>query len=506
MEDKRNEDVIDFGPVEDTSNDIIKVVGVGGGGCNAVKNMYEEHIANVTFAVCNTDSKALANSPVPTKIMLGDSGLGAGANPEIGKREAEKSKDMVKKLFNDNTKMCFITAGMGGGTGTGAAPVIASIARSMGILTIGIVTIPFFFEKKRKIVKALKGVEEMRKNVDSLLIINNESICDIYSDSKLPIKDALKAADQILCNAAKGISELVTLEGNINLDFRDVEATMRGGGGAIMAIGRARGERRVEKAIINALESPLLYGSDITQAKNILFNIYTSDEAPLFVNEMREIDAFMYGLNPNIDVIWGTSDDNTLGEDAKIIILATGLDNKFMSEEKVSADDDSQYDKIIAKLYREPIAGIRDYGASYQNTSRTSDADAESYVKDDISQDNDIDENEELSSGNVTDSTIDDEEDLSSGKVTDNAIDNVENVASCGVVVDGSIGGESDEETSLGKPFDTRSFEKTSMVSENEEKLTAKDHMSKPSPRPKPFQAFINRLKENLGHLMADDE
>lgn len=362
MEDENKANVLDFGPIEDTSNEIIKVVGVGGGGCNAVKNMYEEHIANVTFAVCNTDSKALANSPVPVKIMLGESGLGAGANPELGKSEALKSKDMVKKLFEDNTKMCFITAGMGGGTGTGAAPVIASIARSLGILTIGIVTIPFFFEKKRKIIKALKGVEEMRKNVDSLLIINNESICDIYSDSRISVKDALKAADQILCNAAKGISELVTLEGSINLDFRDVESTMRGGGGAIMAIGRARGERRVEKAIIDALESPLLYGSDITQAKNILFNIYTSDEAPLFVNEMREIDAFMYGLNPNIDVIWGTSDDNTLGEDAKIIILATGLDNKFMPEGMDSSEDESQYDKIIAKLYREPIIGLRDYG------------------------------------------------------------------------------------------------------------------------------------------------
>ena len=178
----------------------------------------------------------------------------------------------------------------------------------MGILIIGIVTIPFYFEKNRKIMKTLKGVEEMRKNVDSLLIINNESICDVYADSELSIKDAFKAADNILCNAAKSISELVTIEGSINLDFRDVETTMREGGGAIMAIGRARGGRRVEKAIVNALESPLFYGSDISNAKKILFNIYTSEDKPLFVSEMREIDAFMYGLNPNIDVIWGTSD------------------------------------------------------------------------------------------------------------------------------------------------------------------------------------------------------
>lgn len=352
---------LDFGPVEDTSKQIIKVVGVGGGGCNAVKNMAEEGIANVSFAVCNTDSQSLSHSPIPVKVLLGDSGLGAGADPELGRQEALKTKEQVKRLFDDSTKMCFVTAGMGGGTGTGAAPIIASVARSMGILTIGIVTIPFFFEKKNKIIKALKGVEEMRKNVDSLLIINNESICDVYSDSELALKQAFKAADQILCNAVKSISELITLEGNINLDFRDVEATMRNGGGAIMAIGRAKGERRVEKAIINALESPLLYGSDITKAKNILFNIYTSDDAPLFVSEMREIDSFMYGLNPDINVIWGTSDDNTLGKDAKVIILATGLDNKFMPDEPTDEEkqDRKYYDTIISKLYREPLAGLR---------------------------------------------------------------------------------------------------------------------------------------------------
>lgn len=349
------DNILDFGPVEDTTKQIIKVVGVGGGGCNAVNNMYEEGIANVSFAVCNTDSQSLSHSPVPVKLLLGDSGLGAGADPELGKSEAIKTKERVKQLFNDSTRMCFITAGMGGGTGTGAAPIIASVARSMGILTIGIVTIPFYFEKRRKITKALKGVEEMRKNVDSLLIINDESICNVYADSEISVKKAFKAADDILCSAAKSISELITVEGSINLDFRDVETTMRGGGGAIMAIGRAGGARRVEKAIVNALDSPLLYGSDITKAKKILFNIYTSDERPLFVSEMREVDAFMYGLNPNIDVIWGTSDDNSLGEDAKVIILATGLDNRFAPEEEPSTDDSEYYDRIISKLYREPL-------------------------------------------------------------------------------------------------------------------------------------------------------
>lgn len=358
MTDKDNQvgNILDFGPIEDTTKKIIKVVGVGGGGCNAVNNMYQEGIENVSFAVCNTDSQSLAHSPVPVKLLLGDSGLGAGANPELGKQEAIKTKERVKQLFNDSTRMCFITAGMGGGTGTGAAPIIASVAKSMGILTIGIVTIPFYFEKRRKITKALKGVEEMRKNVDSLLIINNESICDVYADSELSIKDAFKAADNILCSAAKSISELITVEGSINLDFRDVETTMRGGGGAIMAIGRAKGENRVENAIRDALDSPLLYGSDISKANKILFNIYTSDDRPLFVSEMREVDAFMYQLNPNIEVIWGTSDDNTLGEDAKVIILATGLDNRFMpNDDHKDEDDEEYYDNIISKLYREPL-------------------------------------------------------------------------------------------------------------------------------------------------------
>jgi len=343
-----------FGPVQDHSKDIIKVIGVGGGGCNAVNNMYREKIVNVSFAVCNTDSQSLQKSPVPVKIQLGKSGLGAGANPELGRSEAEHTREQIKHLFDDNTKMCFITAGMGGGTGTGAAPVIAGIARSKGILTIGIVTIPFFFEKKNKIVKALKGVEEMRKNVDSLLIINNERLCDIYADANITIKEAFRQADRILSDATKSISELITVEGNINLDFRDVETTMQGGGGALMAIGRAKGERRVQKAILNALNSPLLYGSDISKAKKILFNIYTSDESPLLVHEMQEVDAFMYELDPSIDVIWGTSDDNSLGEDAKVVILATGLDNQFMPKEEVHIDNDKvYYDQIINKLYRE---------------------------------------------------------------------------------------------------------------------------------------------------------
>lgn len=346
---------IDFGQTEDTTKNIIKVIGVGGGGCNAVKNMYSEGIVNVSFAVCNTDSQSLSKSPVPVKIMLGKSGLGAGANPEVGRSEAQNTQKDIKRLLDDGTKMAFVTAGMGGGTGTGAAPVIAGIAKSMGILTVGIITIPFYFEKRKKIVKALQGVEEMRKNVDALLIVNNERLCDVYADSEITVKDAFKLADKVLSDATKSISELITVEGTINLDFRDIETTIKSGGGAIMAMGRASGEGRVQNAILNALDSPLLYGSDISNAQRILFNIYTSSKHPIFVREMREIDAFFDELNPDIKVIWGLSDDDSLDEDAKVTILATGLNNELADEIQdnpvTTTKDEDDYQRIIDKLY-----------------------------------------------------------------------------------------------------------------------------------------------------------
>ena len=346
---------IDFGQTEDTTKNIIKVIGVGGGGCNAVKNMYSEGIVNVSFAVCNTDSQSLSKSPVPVKIMLGKSGLGAGANPEVGRSEAQNTQEDIKRLLDDGTKMAFVTAGMGGGTGTGAAPVIAGIAKSMGILTVGIITIPFYFEKRKKIVKALQGVEEMRKNVDALLIVNNERLCDVYADSEITVKDAFKLADTVLSDATKSISELITVEGTINLDFRDIETTIKSGGGAIMAMGRASGEGRVQNAILNALDSPLLYGSDISNAQRILFNIYTSSKHPIFVREMREIDAFFDELNPDIKVIWGLSDDESLDEDAKVTILATGLNNELADEIQdnpvTTTKDEDDYQRIIDKLY-----------------------------------------------------------------------------------------------------------------------------------------------------------
>ncbi len=343
--------LLDFGPVEDKMQGIIKVIGVGGGGCNAVRNMNDEHIPGVTFAVCNTDSKSLAPSPVPVKILLGE-GLGAGGKPEVGRSEAEKNIDDIEKLLSDGTKMVFITASMGGGTGTGSAPVVASVAKRMGMLTIGIVTIPFYFEKSQKIIRALKGVDEMRKNVDALLIINNERLCDVYADTPISVKESFARADNILKEAVIGISELITVNSNggIDLDFRDVETTMRDGGGAIMAMGRASGEGRVERAIQNALNSPLLYGSDITKAKRILFNIYSSDESPIMVPEMQEIDDFFDKLDPKIEVIWGISTDNSIGEDAKVTILATGMEEMGSTEEVTK--DDAYYEGLIPLLYR----------------------------------------------------------------------------------------------------------------------------------------------------------
>ena len=361
-----------FGNVKDKMQGIIKVVGVGGGGCNAVRNMFNEGVNGVTYAVCNTDSQSLSRSPVPFKILLGKSGLGAGGNPELGRSEAESNINDFVKLFSDGTKMVFVTAGMGGGTGTGAAPVVAGVAKDSGILTVGVVTIPFYFEKKRKIIKALKGIEEMRKNVDALLIVNNERLCDVYADSEISVKEAFVKADNILMDAVKGISELITLpsDGGIKSDFRDVETTLKNGGGAIMAMGRASGEHRVEKAIMNALDSPLIYGNDIGKAKRILFNIYASDEHPIFVRELQEIDDFFDELDPNIDVIWGTATDDTLGEDAKVTILATGMEDRVEAEvqKDVHTSEEDYYEDIIKKLFKPVVKTIPTMGAAITQT------------------------------------------------------------------------------------------------------------------------------------------
>ena len=317
--------ILSFNYPTDTPK-IIKVIGVGGGGGNAVTHMYKEGIHDVTFVLCNTDNQALNRSDVPVKVPLGRNitqGLGAGNKPERAMMAAEESMEDIRKMLSDGTKMFFITAGMGGGTGTGAAPVIARFAKDMGILTVGIVTIPFVFEGERKIIQALNGVEEISKNVDALLVINNERLREIYSD--LTMTNAFGKADDTLTIAAKSIAEIITLPGIINLDFADVNTTMKDGGVALMSNGFGEGEGRVRQAIEDALNSPLLNNNDVFNAKKILFNVSFGEEAELRMEEMNDVHDFMSRFGRDIEVIWGTAIDNTLGTKVKMTILATGF-------------------------------------------------------------------------------------------------------------------------------------------------------------------------------------
>ena len=264
---------------------IIKVIGVGGGGGNAVNHMYREGIHDVTFVVCNTDNQALNESPVPIKLQLGREGLGAGNRPARAKAAAEESMPDIENMLKDGCKMAFITAGMGGGTGTGAAPIIAKTAKDMGILTVGIVTIPFLFEGNKKIDQALDGVEEMSKHVDALLVINNERLRDVYSD--LSVMNAFAKADDTLSVAAKSIAEIITIRGKINLDFNDVKTVLKDGGVALMSTGYGSGEGRVTQAINDALHSPLLNNNDIFNSKKVLFNISYSTNSDLMENKVK---------------------------------------------------------------------------------------------------------------------------------------------------------------------------------------------------------------------------
>lgn len=308
---------------------IIKVVGVGGGGSNAINHMYAQNISGVSFVVINTDRQALHNSPVPNRLLIGPNttfGLGAGNDPAKAKAAAEESADDIATLFDDETKMVFITAGMGGGTGTGAAPVVARIARDKGILTIGIVTIPFLFEGTKKILKALNGADEMQEYVDALLIINNERLTEIYPD--LDFVNAFGKADDTLSIAARSISELITADGTINLDFNDVNTTLRDGGVAIISSGYGEGEHRVTKAIEDALESPLLRNRDVYGSKRILMNFYfnPNSDNPFRMAEVDEMRQFMTNFGAEVDVIWGVAFDDTLDNKIKITILAAGFD------------------------------------------------------------------------------------------------------------------------------------------------------------------------------------
>jgi cell division protein FtsZ len=317
--------ILDF-QLETRTEAIIKVIGVGGGGGNAVNHMFLEGIHNVSFALCNTDNQALMESPVPVKIQLGEhttGGLGAGNRPDIARSAAEESIDAIRDLLSDGTRMAFITAGMGGGTGTGAAPVVAKVAKDMGILTVGIVTIPFVFEGPKKIIQALKGVEEIAANVDALLVINNERLRDIYHD--LTMMNAFAKADDTLTIAAKSIAEIITVHGYVNLDFADVYTTLKDGGVAIMSRGVGKGKNRVEEAIRDALHSPLLNNNDVFSAKKILINLSFGEKNPLMMEEMNALHEFMSKFSREIEVIWGAALEDDLTDEVKITLLATGF-------------------------------------------------------------------------------------------------------------------------------------------------------------------------------------
>ena len=353
---------------KDLSENIIKVIGVGGGGSNAVKNMYKQGVHNVSFAICNTDSQALSKAEIPVKIQLGSAGLGVGGKPEKGREAAEASLNEIESLFDNDTRMVFVTCGMGGGTGTGAAPVIAKVARDKGLLTVGVVTIPFAFEKRVRIEKALLGVEEMRKNVDALLVINNERLCDIYADGMTTVEQAFAKADDILTVAAKSISEIITTEGIVNRDFCDVETVMKDGGDAIMSVGRASGENRIEKAFVEALNSPLLNNMEIERARRLLYIIYSADESQVTMTELREINGFMDDLAPNIEVLWGLYRDNSLGKDVKVTIIATDFEKGEPEDRMRKEDKDRKLKDELVKNY---------YGANMGRNTKKAEPKAE---------------------------------------------------------------------------------------------------------------------------------
>jgi cell division protein FtsZ len=312
---------------------IIKVIGVGGGGSNAVTHMFKQGINGVDFVITNTDIQALEKSPVPNKVQLGANltdGMGAGSIPEVGREAAKENIEEIKSMLQNNTKMVFITAGMGGGTGTGAAPVIASIAKEMGILTVGIVTVPFNFEGRKRREQADAGIQELRKNVDTLLIICNDKLRELCGDLKL--SEAFSKADNILSVAAKGIAEIITVTGNINVDFKDVNTVMRNSGVAIMGTGVAEGEERAIKAVEQALTSPLLNDSNIKGAKNILLYI-ASGANEVTMDEVTEItDYIQTESGSTAEIIWGTGNDDTLENLISVTIIATGFNSTIAGE------------------------------------------------------------------------------------------------------------------------------------------------------------------------------
>lgn len=323
------------------NSSLIKVIGVGGGGSNAVNYMYNQKIPKVKFVVCNTDKQHLDDSPVPQRVLLGQKithGRGAGNKPEVGKKCAEASAEEIKQLFTDGTEMVFITAGMGGGTGTGAAPVVAKLAKEADMLTIGIVTVPFMFEGEQKILKALDGANAMREHVDALLLINNENLIELYPD--LNFFNAFEKADDTLANAARSVSDIISERCYINVDFEDVRTTLKDSGTAIISTAYGEGEHRISDAIHNALHSPLLKSHDIYTSKRLLFKFACSRNSPKAPKavELGEISQFTSKLPDSIDVKWGVADDPSLGDKVRVTVLASGFDVTLLEDKSKKND------------------------------------------------------------------------------------------------------------------------------------------------------------------------
>lgn len=349
-----NEPLIEW--AEEKNTPIIKIIGVGGGGGNAVAHMYRSGIRDARFLVCNSDSKALDSSPVPDRLQIG-AGLGCGGNPEKGREYAEESVEDIKRVLDEKTKMVFITAGMGGGTGTGAAPIIAREAKKKGILTIGIVTTPFLFEREKRIDKALDGVEALAKEVDAILIINNQRLVEIFPN--LSVLEGFGKADETLTKAASSIIEIINMHGHIDLDFQDVCTVLRDGGVAVMSSGFASGEGRTTKAIQEALNSPLLNNNDIYEADKIIFCITSpkSGGHELMMDEINELSQFMSEFNEHVETKWGLAYDDSLGEQVKITILASGIRlfgkkvNEVQNKEGVFDDPNKLHTRMFENIY-----------------------------------------------------------------------------------------------------------------------------------------------------------
>lgn len=319
------------------SSPLIKVVGVGGGGGNAVNHLFSKEVEDITFGIINTDGRALNQSAIPDKIVMG--GLGAGDRPEVARQAAEACSSQIERMLNDGTRMVFITASMGGGTGTGAAPVVAKIAKELGILTVGIVNVPFAFEGRNKMKQALEGVKAMQANVDTLIVINNQRLIDNYGD--LPMQQCFAVADEVLAQAAQAISHLISVDGYWNIDFNDVNTILKDGRSAIISEGVGQGEHRVTKALHAALDSPLLRNREIYEATRILINIYCNPDVdnPLVAREVQELEEFKYRFKQEGRSITGWCFDRTMGEEVRITILASGFE--------LNVDDEGESDIIL---------------------------------------------------------------------------------------------------------------------------------------------------------------